>query len=153
MLNVLIVDDDESSMFLSESLLKRYFRTKGAKSGHEALEAVEAENFDVVLMDINLGDFNMDGIRTMRLMRNKRNLRGLRIIAVTSFARDRNFYISHGFDELFVKPLLEQPSVVRIVELCMKNMLSGNGSDDQNSPMSPVLTQPSLPLSSFIDVH
>jgi CheY-like chemotaxis protein len=125
-LNILIVDDDEFSIFLSEALFKEHFNITGVRNGHDALEAVENNEFDLVLMDINLGDLNMDGIRTMRMMRNRRKSRALKIVAITAFANSKEFYVNHGFNDLFVKPLLEESHVKKIAELCAKRKSIAN---------------------------
>lgn len=102
---ILIVEDDSLSAFLTENILKHDFIVYHVNTGYHAIEIIEKINFDVILMDINLGDINMDGIKTMRLIRNKTSLNKLKIVALTSFSKERNWYINQGFNELLIKPV------------------------------------------------
>ena len=55
--SVLIVDDDGAILRTFTRILQRAgFTTDTADSGREALEKIQAQNFDVALIDIILGD-------------------------------------------------------------------------------------------------
>ena len=55
--SVLIVDDDRAILRTFTRILQRAgFATETADSGKEALEKIQAQNFDVALIDIILGD-------------------------------------------------------------------------------------------------
>ena len=69
---------------------------------------VEKNDYAYVLMDINLGDASMDGIKVMRMMRQNRRYKNTKIVAVTAHAHLRDWYISEGFNELIVKPILSE---------------------------------------------
>ena len=57
---ILIVDDVEMNRYVAESLLKRNgHAVTSVASGPEAIEAVRKENFDLILMDVQMPD--MDG--------------------------------------------------------------------------------------------
>lgn len=120
--NILIVDDDEFSIFLCETLFSRNFNITGVSNGYDALKILEEQKFDVVLMDINLGDMSMDGIRTMRMIRHNKKHNNLKIFAITAFSNDRNLYINQGFDDMFVKPLLEETLIEKISNAIEKRM-------------------------------
>jgi len=83
-LKVLVVDDEELSLLELEYILnkiKYISDIKKASSGFEALELCQMENFDVVFLDIRLGDSN--GVRVaQRLMENERPPK---IVFVTAF--------------------------------------------------------------------
>ncbi|MGZ3921386.1 MAG: response regulator [Bacteroidia bacterium] len=102
---ILIVDDDPLSVFLSERVLTKHHHTHSVQSGYEAINLLERKDFDIILMDINLGDINMDGIKTMRKIRENQKSKAAKIFALTAFSRDKRWYIDQGFDELFIKPL------------------------------------------------
>ncbi|NTU49217.1 MAG: response regulator, partial [Syntrophobacteraceae bacterium] len=65
---VLVVDDEPDFL---ETLVKRLKRRKvdasGVSSGVEAMEMLEQEHFDVVILDIRMP--GMDGIETLREMK------------------------------------------------------------------------------------
>lgn len=69
--NILIVDDDEDfADGLMEVLELDGHRPTRARSGHEAIDALEAGSFNVALVDIGLPDMNgaecLNAIRTLR---------------------------------------------------------------------------------------
>jgi two-component system, OmpR family, response regulator len=70
---VLIVDDE---LDLLETLVKRLKRraidATGIDSGIKALELLEREHFDVVILDVRMP--GMDGIETLKEMKKKRPL-------------------------------------------------------------------------------
>jgi CheY-like chemotaxis protein len=103
-LKVLIVEDDPITVYINQCLLHHY-EVDAVTNGYAALEKVQTDRFDVILMDINLGDINMDGIRTMREIRKLRSQNHLRIIAITSYASNKQWYLEQGFDGFFLKPL------------------------------------------------
>lgn len=83
-MKVLVVDDEELQLLEMEYILKtiNYISDiKKASSGFEALKLCQSEEFDVVFMDIRLGDSN--GVRVaQRLMENEKPPK---IVFVTAF--------------------------------------------------------------------
>jgi len=62
---VLIVDDEEKfADYLSKRLLNRDYQVNVALSGEEAIERIQHENWDVVILDVLMP--GMDGIETLR---------------------------------------------------------------------------------------
>ena len=81
---VLIVDDEHDFL---ETIVKRLKRRKvdatGIDSGIKALELLEKEHFDVVILDVRMPG-GMDGIETLKEMKKKRPL--LEVIMLTGHA-------------------------------------------------------------------
>lgn len=66
---ILVVDDERSvRMMLETALRAQGYRVYTAVSGQEAREQLRTEEFDLVLLDLQLGD--MDGIEILRDIRN-----------------------------------------------------------------------------------
>lgn len=104
-INVLIVDDNIIDAFIAEEVLKHDFKTLFVTNGYAALEAIEKEKFDIVLMDINLNDHTMDGIATMRKIKYQQKHKRTKIIAVTSSSDAKEWFMKQGFDGHHLKPL------------------------------------------------
>lgn len=67
---VLLVDDETDFLeTIVKRLQKRNTAAAGAQSGPEALELLDREDFDVVVLDVRMPE--MDGIETLREIRNR----------------------------------------------------------------------------------
>lgn len=106
-LNVLIVEDNAVNLRVVTLLAQRLgMKTCGATSGREALEILERERFDVILMDMQMP--GMDGLEVTRHICKKYS-RGTRphIIALTANATvdDREKCFEAGMDDFLTKPV------------------------------------------------
>ena len=107
-LNILIVEDiqanqDVIKLFLDPEGCKSY----GAQNGHEAIEMLESQAFDIILMDIRMPD--MDGIEATRIIRSSgREYQNTPIIALTAdVAPETNAAcMSAGADIFLTKPVM-----------------------------------------------
>ena len=105
--NFLIVDD----IFMNRLLLKEIISElcnsyKEAKNGKEAIDIIQEENIDIILMDIEMPVMN--GVETTRYIRTQMPYpkNKLPIIALTAHNPDDFFddYSNAGFDKLLTKP-------------------------------------------------
>jgi signal transduction histidine kinase/DNA-binding response OmpR family regulator len=104
--NLLVVEDNPLNQEIIESLLE----TMGVKphcvdSGPAAIQAITQNDFDIVLMDIQLP--GMDGVEATRRIRQLPNAKKLPIIAVTANALpgDRESYLAAGMTDYLAKPI------------------------------------------------
>ena len=107
-LNVLVVEDNPVNRMLTTRLLGRQQHdVKTAWDGNEALEMIEREEFDCVLMDVQMP--GLDGFETTAAIRAKelRSGRHLPIIALTAHAMsgDVDRCLRAGMDGYLSKPI------------------------------------------------
>ncbi|NJN51303.1 MAG: response regulator [Gammaproteobacteria bacterium] len=76
-----------------------------AKSGLEVLAALQADDFDVVLMDVHMPD--LDGLETSRRIRSRYPRESPWIIAMTANAMhgDRDACMAAGMNDYLAKPV------------------------------------------------
>lgn len=112
---VLIVDDNDLNRKLFENLIGQIFSFESAKNGLEAVAMTENENFDLILMDIQMP--LMDGITAMKKIRQSNNSR-CPILAVTAYAEesDRNSFLAQGFDDFITKPIRPK-EFIKLIQL------------------------------------
>ncbi|HEY0666322.1 MAG TPA: response regulator [Gallionella sp.] len=105
-LHVLLVEDNKFNQQLANALLVRAGVEVGiADDGMEALQALQRESFDAVLMDMQMP--KMDGLEATRKIRENPALAGLPIIAMTANAMtgDRETCLAAGMNDYLSKPL------------------------------------------------
>ncbi|WP_303840669.1 ATP-binding protein [Selenomonas ruminantium] len=103
---VLIVDDNDMNCFVASSLLKEtQVQTTIAHSGDEALEALQKQQFHVVLLDYMMP--GMNGVETLHKAKELPNIQNTRFIALTATAisGSREKFLAEGFDNYLSKPM------------------------------------------------
>jgi signal transduction histidine kinase/ActR/RegA family two-component response regulator len=101
--NVLVVEDNLINQIVTRKTIEKHnFTCSIVKSGIDALEIVEKEKFDIILMDINMPIMN--GFETTKKLRQK----GINIpvIALTAFDKEEIIEesLSAGINDIIVKP-------------------------------------------------
>jgi two-component system CheB/CheR fusion protein len=106
-LRVLLVEDNTINQFLvAELLKKRGHIVRLAGNGPAALEALQQESFDLVLLDIRLP--GMEGDEVARLVRaGAAGDSRVPMVALTahSFQGDRERFLAMGMDDYISKPI------------------------------------------------
>lgn len=107
MKKVLIVEDDFINALVLQKYLKNIYQVSLARTGWEALQQARQEAFDLILMDINLGDESLDGTETMRRVRQLPRHGQVPIFAVTAYVGEdyQRELLKAGFDAFYTKPL------------------------------------------------
>ncbi|MGV3627198.1 MAG: response regulator [Betaproteobacteria bacterium] len=104
-LRVLVADDNDINRKLAVKVLARLgVNADVAANGLEVLTALERQQYDVVLMDMQMPE--MDGLDSTREIRRRYGTDGPRIIALTAnaMAGDRDKCIEAGMDGYLAKP-------------------------------------------------
>ncbi len=113
---VLIVDDTASNRVLLERTLQKHgFRTQQADNGRKALDLVEKESIDLVMLDAIMPE--LDGFATCAALRAQDAC--LPIIMVTSLADDASRIRGKqaGADEFLTHPIAEAELLARMKTL------------------------------------
>ena len=110
-LRVLVAEDNVVNQRLVSRLLeKRGHQVVVAANGREALEAVERQSFDIVLMDLQMPE--LDGFEATAALRAREADHGthLPVIALTAHAMkgDRERCLAAGMDGYLSKPIRPQ---------------------------------------------
>jgi CheY-like chemotaxis protein len=108
-LHVLLVEDNKFNQQLANALLVRAGIEVGiADDGAEALQALQRERFDAVLMDMQMP--KMDGLEATRRIRQNPAFADLPVIAMTAnvMAGDRENCLAAGMNDYLSKPLSHQ---------------------------------------------
>ncbi|NPV62142.1 MAG: PAS domain S-box protein [Methanotrichaceae archaeon] len=105
-LRVLLAEDNVSSQKVAQQMLKRLgYRVDIVANGMEALQALERQHYDVVLMDLKMPV--MDGLEATRIIRERWPDNGPKVIAITAYALegDRKKCLEAGMDDYIAKPV------------------------------------------------
>ena len=103
---ILLAEDNASSQKVILQMLKRLgHRADVVANGIEACQALERQNYDIVLMDVRMPE--MDGLQATRTIRQRWPVNGPKVIAITAHALqgDREKCLSAGMDEYITKPV------------------------------------------------
>ena len=115
MQRVLIVDDDpDIQKLVGYNLTQAGFEIAGAASGRKALESVQKQPPDIIVLDIMLPD--IDGMEVCRTLRQRDTSRRIPIIMLTARGEeiDRVIGFELGADDYVAKPFSPRELVLRI---------------------------------------
>lgn len=116
MLKILIAEDDrELRQLFSHVLTKHGYTAKGVSNGQEALDALDADYYDLIISDIMMPV--MDGYELVRQLREAGSTTPvLMITARDAFDDMRQGFLS-GTDDFMVKPVNVNEMVLRVSAL------------------------------------
>jgi PAS domain S-box-containing protein len=117
--NILLAEDNLINQKVSLRILQAFgYKASAVNNGVEAIKAVEEEEYDLVLMDIQMPE--MDGFAATEQIRNFDNdKRDIPIIALTAHAMMgyREKCLEVGFNEYISKPFVAKEMITMIDEL------------------------------------
>jgi two-component system, sensor histidine kinase and response regulator len=126
-LRVLLAEDNAVNQLLAVRLLEKHgYGVTVANNGNEAVSALDRENFDVVLMDVQMPE--MDGFEATSAIRNREMITGRPrqpVIAMTAhaIAGDRERCLGAGMDGYVSKPF-RIVDLLKEIEAVMRNIAS-----------------------------
>jgi PAS domain S-box-containing protein len=105
-LRILLAEDNRVNQKLACRLLEKAGHTvELAENGKEAVDKSAQQNFDLILMDIQMPV--MGGVEAAQLIREQKSNRNVPIVALTAHAMqgDREKYLAAGMDDYVAKPV------------------------------------------------
>jgi CheY-like chemotaxis protein len=120
---ILIVEDVELNQYLVRHIMESWgCIVKVADNGQQAIEKINDDNYDLILMDIQMPV--MDGIEATKIIRglNSTIKSSIPIVALTANAMPNEFahYIKAGMNDCLQKPF-EEPTLFNVVSKHIKS--------------------------------
>jgi len=103
--NILVVENDIISIELLKAIVRKSAEIDFATDGIRALEKAREKKYDLILMDINLGE-GLTGLEVTKKIRKLKDYKVTPIVAITAFAMDgdREEFLSAGCTHYLSKP-------------------------------------------------
>ncbi len=138
---ILLAEDNEVNQEIAITILSDFgYSVDVANNGQEALELIQNNRYDAVLMDIQMP--KMDGLEVTRRVRkmgeNDEYYAKLPIIALSANAMssERDMSIKAGMNEHLSKPFVPQKLNATLISLCnIKPTMEMASTNDSNSNM------------------
>ena len=112
MKKILIAEDNDSNFILMTYILKKYYAYERAKNGNEAVDLVEKNTYDMVLMDIKMPI--MDGLEATKAIKEIRPEIPIVALTANAFDSDRQLAMKAGCIDFLSKPVSS--------DLCIKTI-------------------------------
>lgn len=99
---ILVVDDEPGARQSLEVILEDDYRVLSAESGREALEVLQRESIDLILLDVNMPD--MDGLAVLRKIKEQDDEMDVIMVSALNLARKAVDSIRLGAYDYITKP-------------------------------------------------
>ena len=116
MFHILVVDDDKNTRMYFEAVLKNNgYTVTVATNGEEALDVMDKEHIDLVVLDIMMP--KMDGYEFTGTLRECHNNLPILMVSAKQLPVDKNRGFAVGTDDYMTKPVNQDEFLYRIKEL------------------------------------
>ena len=116
MFHILVVDDDENARILMREILEsENYTVSDADNGETALEVLEKEHIDIVILDIMMP--KMDGYEFTKMLRESDSELPILMISAKQMSADRKKGYRLGIDDYMSKPVDEEEMLLRVKNL------------------------------------
>ncbi len=116
MFKILVVDDDKNTLLLFSSVLKSAnYDVVTATNGEEALDVIDKEHIDLVVLDIMMP--KMDGYEFTKELRSADNNLPVLMVSAKQLPSDKHKGFLVGTDDYMIKPIDEEEMLLRIKAL------------------------------------
>ena len=111
--HILVVDDDKNTRLLFKAVLQaENYTVFTADNGEAALEIMEREHIDLVVLDVMMP--KMDGYEFTRTLRESNNNLPILMVSAKQLPADRKQGFLVGTDDYMTKPIDEEEMLLRI---------------------------------------
>ena len=116
MFHILVVDDDKNTRRLFRAVLENAgYTVSAASDGAEALELMDSEHIDLVVLDIMMP--NMDGYEFTKALREVEKNLPILMVSAKQLPEDKKKGFFVGTDDYMTKPIDEEEMLLRIKAL------------------------------------
>ena len=116
MFNILVVDDDKNTRMLLKAVLDNAgYKSICASNGYEALDAMDKNHIDLVVLDIMMP--KMDGYEFTKTLRESQNNLPILMVSAKQSPQDKHRGFIVGTDDYMTKPIDEEEMLLRIKAL------------------------------------
>ena len=116
MFHILVVDDDRHTRMLMEAILKtENYTVFTAVNGEDALEVMDREHIDLVVLDIMMP--KMDGYEFTKVLRESDNNLPILMVSAKQLPADKRKGFLVGTDDYITKPIDDEEMVLRVKAL------------------------------------
>lgn len=116
MFHILVVDDDKNTrMYFSAVLENNGYTVSTAKNGEDALDVMDKEHIDLVVLDIMMP--KMDGYEFTKTLRAGDNNLPILMVSAKQLPIDKNKGFAAGTDDYMTKPVNQDEFLYRIKAL------------------------------------
>lgn len=125
MFHILVVDDDKSTRKLLKAVLAHEnYTVFTAQNGEEALQVMDREHIDLVVLDIMMP--RMDGYEFTKLLRENQNNLPILMISAKQLPEDKHKGFLVGTDDYMTKPIDEEEMLLRIKALLRRAQIASD---------------------------
>lgn len=122
MFHILVVDDDKNTRMYFEAVLKNNgYTVTVAKNGEEALDVMDKEHIDLVVLDIMMP--KIDGYEFTRILREGNSTLPVLMVSARNLPSDKHMGFIAGTDDYITKPFDEQELLLRIKALLRRSKI------------------------------
>ncbi len=123
MFHILVVDDDKNTRLLLKAVLEaEQYSVSTASNGEEALELMDADHIDLVVLDIMMP--KMDGYEFTKSLREVQNNLPILMVSAKQLPEDKHKGFLVGTDDYMTKPIDEEEMLWRIKALLRRAQIA-----------------------------
>ena len=124
-MKLLLAEDDAMlGTSMEKALTQAGFTVDWVRNGQHALNALQEQTYDVVLLDIGLPE--IDGLQVLQHMRQRRQATPVLMVTARDAIRDRVAGLNQGADDYLTKPFDLDELVARIHALARRQPSQAN---------------------------